>query len=38
MNGFKPFGRKKVCDGGSDAAGRADDKGPGRAFEAVQEE
>jgi hypothetical protein len=21
MNGFKPFGRKKVCDGGSDAAG-----------------
>ena len=27
MNGFKPFGRKKVRDGGSDAAGRADDKG-----------
>ena len=27
MNGFKPFGRKKVRDGGSDAAGCADDKG-----------
>jgi hypothetical protein len=37
MNGFKPFGRKKVCDGGSDAAGRADDKGAGWAFEAVQD-
>jgi hypothetical protein len=38
MNGFEPFGRKKVRDGGSDAAGRADNKGSGRAFEAVQEE
>ncbi|GEO14410.1 hypothetical protein MAE02_21060 [Microvirga aerophila] len=36
MNGFEPFGGKKVRDGGSDPAGRADDKGLGRAFEAVQ--
>jgi hypothetical protein len=38
MNGFEPFGRKKLRDGRSDAAGRADDKGPGRAFEALQQE
>jgi hypothetical protein len=36
MNGIEPFRGKKVCDGGSYAAGRADDKGPCRAFEAVQ--
>ncbi len=38
MNGFKPIGRKKVRHSGPDAAGCTDDKGPGRALEAVQEE
>jgi hypothetical protein len=38
MNGFKPSGRKKVCDGGSDAPGCTNDKGPGGPLEAAQEE
>jgi hypothetical protein len=38
MNGFEPLGRKKVCDGGSDAAGRADNKCSSWSYETVQEQ
>ncbi len=37
MNGVEPFGCKKVCDGGSDAAGRADNNSPGRPLKTTQD-